>query len=235
MIDSLKRWFGMAHGAYDLVRHPSYREPWGGPFNNQLARQALFQTIRAATKPWAIIETGAYRGSTTEFFAGAGVPVFSVEADVHAFGFVCARLWRRRKVTLLLDDSRVMLRSLIGGPLWSPQGGAHPFFYLDAHWENDLPLAEEIEIVFSRCPDAVVMIDDYEVPDDNGYTFDDYGPGKKLNADYILPAVEKHGLAVFYPSTPSRYESGGRRGCVVLVKADVLGPKMAELPLLRRG
>src|SRR5216683_8159337 len=34
---------------------------------------------------------------------------------------------------------------------------------------RDLPLAEEIDIVFSRCPLAVVMVDDFQVPSDAGY------------------------------------------------------------------
>jgi hypothetical protein len=43
------------------------------------------------------------------------------------------------------------------------------FFYLDAHWNEDLPLAEEIDLIFSRSPCAVVMIDDFEVPGDPGF------------------------------------------------------------------
>ena len=72
--------------------------------------------------------------------------------------------------------------------------GLTVFFYLDAHWNDDLPLADEIDIIFSRCPWAVVMIDDFEVPSDPGYQFDDYGPGKALVLGYIRPAVLAHEL-----------------------------------------
>jgi hypothetical protein len=105
------------------------------------------------------------------------------------------------------------------------------FFYLDAHWNVDLPLAEEIDLVFRRCPAAVVMIDDFPVPSDAGYGYN--GPGKALVSDYFEPAVLAHQLRAFYPATPSAVESGGRRGCIVLAKDNCLGPVLASLPLLR--
>jgi hypothetical protein len=54
------------------------------------------------------------------------------------------------------------------------------FFHLDAHWEGDLPLQEEIEIILGRFPNFLIMIDDFRVPGDSGYGFDDYGRGKML-------------------------------------------------------
>ena len=115
----------------------------------------------------------------------------------------------------MLDEP---LRSVTGSTL---------FFYLDAHWNADLPLAEELEIVFARCPAAVVMVDDFQVPDDPGYGYDDYGPGKTLTPDYIAPMVASHDLAAFYPATPATEESGERRGCVVLARDDVHGAALS--------
>jgi hypothetical protein len=109
------------------------------------------------------------------------------------------------------------------------------FFYLDAHWNEDLPLADEIDIIFGRSSNAVVMIDDFEVPGDPGFDYDDYGPGKALNAEYIAPLAEKHGLAIFYPSVPSREETGRRRGCTVLCKSAFLGRALQHIPLLRQA
>src|SRR5206468_11787016 len=119
--------------------------------------------------------------------------------------------------------------------------------YLDAHWNADLPLAEEIDIIFSRCPSAVVMIDDFQVPSDAGYGYDNYGPGKALVSGYIRPAISAHQLQAFYPSTPSAADypstplaaaglaAAGRlrRGCVVLANEACHGPVLASTPLLR--
>ena len=65
----------------------------------------------------------------------------------------------------------------------------------------------------------MVVVDDFEVPGDTGYTFDDYGPGKRLCVDY-LPDVPGWGL--FFPSLASAEETGGRRGCAVLVSPALL-------------
>ena len=151
-------------GAIEYARYPDRAAAWGGPFNGQPFRQALFRALIRQLEPAAIVETGTYLGTTTEFLAETGLPVFTIEADPHRYGFARARLWRRRNVTLLHDDSRAALRTLFDGPL---RGFANHilFFYLDAHWNDDLPLVEELDIVFVRCPKAVVMVDDFRVPE----------------------------------------------------------------------
>ena len=234
-------------GMLDYIKSPDQGAGWG-PFNGQTARQALFVDILTKTGPHAIVETGTFLGATTEFMSQAGLPVFTIEAHPRNYGFARARFWRKRNVKLLYGDSRTGLHKLFDGAL-HPLFRLTIFFYLDAHWNDDLPLAEEIDIIFSHCPMAVVIIDDFEVPFDAGYGFDDYGPGKALVAGYIKPAISKHQLTAFYPSTPSAADypstpmaaiglaaSGRlRRGCVVLVKDVCHGPTLATIPLLRAG
>ena len=232
-------------GMMDYIRSPDRGGGWG-PFNGQTARQALFVDIIAKTRPHAIVETGTSLGATTELMSQAGLPVFTIELNPRNCGFVRARFWRRPNVKLLQGDSRTGLRRLFDGALHS-LSSCTVFFYLDAHWNDDLPLAEEIDIVFSRCPRAVVMIDDFEVPSDAGYGYDDYGPGKALVSGYIRPAILTHQLLAFYPSTPSAADypstplaaaglaTAGRlrRGCVVLAKEACHGPVLASISLLR--
>ena len=121
---------------------------------------------------------------------------------------------------------------LFDGPLRGSRNHSL-FVYLDAHWNDDLPLAEELEIVFGACPNAIVMVDDFQVPFDAGYRYDDYGVGRVLTANYIEPIVAAHGLRILYPSTPSVHETGARRGCVVLSKNTALALALTSLPLLR--
>jgi hypothetical protein len=78
------------------------------------------------------------------------------------------------------------------------------------------------------------MIDDFQVPDDNGYGYDDYGVGKALIRGYIAPLVSQFELAEFYPRTPSAVESGGRRGCVVVTRHPSLIEALEGISLLRR-
>jgi hypothetical protein len=219
-------------GVLDYLRYPHRGVAWGGPFNGQPARQALFREIVAKLQPYALIETGTHLGTTTQFLAETELPVFSIEMNCRVHGFARARLRRRRNITLLLGDSRTGLCRLLRGPLCELTDRVL-FFYLDAHWNEDLPLAEEVNVVFRLCPRAVVMIDDFKVPYDPGYGYDDYGPRKALTADYIAPVSSMHALRAFYPSTPSAEEGGWRRGCVVLSKLSSNIRVLSSIPLLR--
>ncbi|MGH2506213.1 MAG: hypothetical protein ACRDHZ_02135 [Ktedonobacteraceae bacterium] len=219
-------------GMQDYFRYPERRIGWGGPFNDQQYRQALFQALIDRIKPVAIVETGTFHGTTTAFMAGTGIPLYTIEKDVRRHGFARARFLCRSHVSVYRGDSRKTLRALINGSLYKCRDKAI-FVYLDAHWSDDLPLAEELEIVFANCPAAVVMIDDFQVPCDAGYGYDNYGPHKALNSDYIAPVVAAHSLAAFYPSAPASLESGRRRGCIVLARRDVHGEVLASIPLLR--
>ena len=67
------------------------------------------------------------------------------------------------------------------------------FVYLDAHWAEELPLAEELCIVASAWTRCVVMVDDFQVPGDSGYAYDDYGPGLALTEDYLPASILKDG------------------------------------------
>ena len=221
-------------GVADYFRFPERRTSWGGPFNGQSGRETLFQAVIASTAPVAIIETGTYRGTTTEYMAEGGLPIYSVEGLARNYGFARARLWRKRSVHLYHGDSREVLRRLFAGKLQSLRGRT-VFAYLDAHWNADLPLREELEMIFNHCPAAVVMIDDFQVPDDPGYQYDDYGPGKSLSPAYIEPILSAYDLEAYYPSMPSSKETGATRGCVVLGSREIHGRLLRDLPLLRRS
>lgn len=65
---------------------------------------------------------------------------------------------------------------------------------------------------------AVVMIDDFQVPGDPGYGFDDYGGGKVLTS--ACPP-DMPGWRIYYPAASSAEETGSRRGCAVLAAPDV--------------
>jgi hypothetical protein len=140
-----------------------------------------------------MVETGTFGAVTTEILAEEQLPVFTIESNPRYCGFAWIRLLRRRNVMLRCGDTRDELKKLIEGPLGSKLD-CNVFFYLDAHWNEDLPLAQELEIIFSRFCAAVVIVDDFEVPGDPGYGYDNYGPGQALNLDYIGPIMPSTGL-----------------------------------------
>jgi len=202
---------------------------WGGPFNGQPMRRAIFLDIMRLAAPTVIFETGTYRGATTHFMAGATpAHVLSSESHIDNFHFARRRLGGLANVSLFHMDSRSFLRRYV--PVLHSADRVS-FFYLDAHWQDDLPLLEELHIVFEQAPRSVVMVDDFEVPDDPGYIFDDYGPGKRLCLDYLAP-LARFRPRCFLPG-PSAEEGGHRRGCVVLTIDATLAETLGAVRNLR--
>lgn len=210
---------------------PRRRASWGGPMNGQAGRQRICRDIMATLSPTAIVETGTFRGTTTEFFAQFEVPVYSVEA-VPRFHFFAACRFEglRDRVHLALGDSRAFLNRLAADPA-APKNNV--FFYLDAHWNADLPLAEEITSIFANWRQSVIMIDDFAVPGDS-YAYDDYGPGAALDAEY-LDRLERTDMHRFYPSLPAAEETGAKRGCVVVCNDVQVKERLMALSSLRRA
>jgi hypothetical protein len=226
---SITRTLNIVGGYIDYIRDSTSRRKWS-PFNGQIRRRDIFDALRAQNFA-AIIETGAHLGTTTQYFGETSLPVFSLEGNPRRYGFAKARLLRFRNVSLRLGDTRSQLPGILAE--LGPEICHRPiFFYLDAHWKNDLPLADELAIVLRSCAQPIIMIDDFEVAGDPGYGFDDYGEDKALVRAYIEPFLDSDRLSLFYPSAPSSEETGFRRGCVVLTRQSA-ADKLASLPQLR--
>ena len=186
---------------------------FGGPFNGQEGRQEIFWELAGKFRFEAVVETGTFRGTTTAFMAETiDTPIFTVELNPKMFHFAKLRLREYSNVNIACGDSRSFLRELIANPEVPKR---NVFFYLDAHWNEDLPLHEEVSIIGKNWQNSVIMIDDFEVPTDAGYEYDDYGEGKRLCLEY-LGADLKSDWSVFFPARKSSDETGFRRGCVVL-------------------
>jgi hypothetical protein len=217
-------------GLAEYHLRPGVREQWGGAFNGQHGRRAMIRELVSALPLAAVVETGTFRGATTEFFwRHTPVPVHSVELSPRFYHYARRRLRSRPRVHLALGDSRAFLCDLAARPGFP---AARVLFYLDAHWYDDLPLVEEIEIICGHWTEVAMVIDDFEVPGDPGYAVDDYGPGKRLSLELLGP-LGARGLTAFFPALPSAGETGLRRGAVVLAD-EPAAAILARLPSLRR-
>jgi hypothetical protein len=200
-------------GLIDFFRQPSRKHSWGGPFNGQRFRQRIFFDLLYHFPIKAIVETGTFHGTTTSLFAVTSLPVYTVEINPRQFYYSKMRFFfDRSNVNLYLNDSRSFLRYLSENNVVPKED---VFFYLDAHWGKNLPLLDELKIIFLKWKKPIVMIDDFQVPNSN-YRFDTYGPDKTLNLAYIYPVVTAHKLSIFFPIVNSSEETGAKRGCVVL-------------------
>lgn len=221
---------GAVGGAIDLLR-PTLAQGLGGPFNGQERRVEAVRDIFDSVQFRAVIETGTYRATTTLFLrALSGAPIVSIEADSRYYHYSRIRL-RRRHVRLIRGDSAKVLRSLANEPPWNRSPA---FFYLDAHWLEALPLPSELESIASGWSDFAALIDDFRVPDDPGYGYDNYGPGRSLESSMLGPLAGKH-VVVYWPSAPSGDETGARRGWVVLASAGGVDDSLRSLGTLRRA
>jgi len=199
-----------------------------GPLNAQRGRQQLMRSLIQAVEPTAIIETGTYLGRTTEWFAQHyGGPIFTVEADEELFAWTEPRLRTIPQITARLGDSRTALAR------WATDDAVpkeRVLFYLDAHWNKDLPLKEEVRTIARAWRDSVIVIDDFRVPHDRGYRFDDYGPGSALTLSYLTGVVPS--MIPLFPTLPSGSETGAQRGVVLLVPAHRADELISRLPLV---
>ena len=203
--------------------------PFGTAMNGQTARLEATREIIHKCQIKTIIETGTYRGTTTEWFAGFDIPVISIEVHSPSYEFAKRRLKRYKNVSVRLGNSVNVLRTILS----QPEGAMPTFVYLDAHWENYLPLKEELEIICSNLISFVILIDDFKVPDDKGYAYDDYGSGKALTEEY-LDLCNVGPLQKFYPSVPSFEETGARRGWIVLTTSESISKTLETIPLLKK-
>lgn len=218
-------------GALDYYRFPERRDSWGGPFNNQVERRKIVDALIDALKPKLIVETGTFRGTSTRYFAtNAQCPIITIEANPRTYGFARVNLLKFRNVRLLKGDSRAEIKKLSSRKEITSEP---TLFYLDAHWGDELPLAEELDLIFSNWQMAVAIVDDFQVPDDSGYCFDDYGPGKSLTLSYIADISTRHKLSVFFPASRSTSETGSRRGCVCLTADSELSNRLSSISKLR--
>lgn len=190
---------------------------WEGVFNKQHGRKEIFDEIVEHFDPATIVETGTFRGTTTEYMSGTTANVFSLEFDPSNAGYAQARLAKFKNVQVINLDSRSGHKHLIRTK--KLPSNKNSFIYLDAHWNEDLPLRDELQIVFEHWTDnLVVMIDDFCVPDDRGYTYDDYGQVGARTIDHIADIAVDFNIDFYFPTMNSSDESGSKRGCVVLAK-----------------
>ena len=223
---------GMAEAVVDaLLDSPRYKAGEHVGFNGQAVRKTIFRALIDAFDFGAIVETGTWLGSTTGYMAEtSGIPVFSGELNHRFHAVARMRLADIPSITLSHADSRRFLADLAGQPELAKMS---TFFYLDAHWYSDLPLEDEIEIIATHWPNMVIMVDDFQVPGDEGYGYDNFGPGKVLTLEYIAGAMKRNDLSAWFPSVRSSEETGSKRGCVILARHGPDERVLASLGCLR--
>lgn len=217
-----------------LVNYPTYQPGGDGSFNGLAGRRRIFEELLRRYRFSCIIETGTHVGETTGYMSVTSkLPVYSSEINPNIFELAKMRLKSLPGIHLYRSDSREFIKELGGNPEMVQN---EVFFYLDAHWEKDCPLVEEIEQIASRWGNFVIMIDDFQVPGDDGYGYDRFSAFQKMNMSLIRSTMRKHRLRAFFPSIPSAEESGqpNPRGFVILTRDNEYADSLESIPLLKR-
>jgi hypothetical protein len=170
-------------------------------FNGQYSKHGIFSDLRNTFDFGAFVETGTYLGKTTLFLSHFNKPVYTVEFN--------SRFYEQTKETFktvpnilseLGDSPDFLTRLVTRGNLPKDKP---VFFYLDAHWEDHLPLREELAIIATHHPNAIVMIDDFKIDDDSGYGYDSYENNQEVSLTFLRREVCEGKWSVFFPVMPS--------------------------------
>lgn len=242
-------------GTFDYFLKPWLRDAaelhsWAwrgtGPMNGQPHRQEITKDIIERMGARAIVETGTYRGVTTEFLAQTGIPVHTIEFSPRLFAYSTLRLRKYPNVQTHVGSSPEVLqtlaeRTMSRGAVFAQQPppaallpGERVFFYLDAHWDAHIPLAQELAVIQQYFKHSVVMVDDFAVPGDS-YRWLDRGPNARLDETSLRVWNDKRR---WYPAVSAWREAGQNTGWCVLAQDDEAARCLDSLTIsggLRRG
>ena len=210
---------------------PELQECWGGPFNGQVGRIAIMSDLLRLLAPSTVIETGTFRGISTAWFANNfNGPIFTCELEKLYTIQAQKRVAKFSNVHIDNSNSRIFLYHRFRG-------------YFRQRYRADLPRRAlgARSSATGRTGDHLrsapqtqlsTVIDDFQVPFDHGYGWDDYGPGSALTVQ-ILKGIIPDDALIFFPSLASEEDTGARRGCCVVAADAVV--RLKDCRLLRSG
>lgn len=107
-----------------------------------------------------VVETGTYVGHSTAFFSKCGCNVHTIEVNSKFYNSSVENLKNYENVKCYLGSSIGVLPSILDS-----LDKNLTLFYLDAHWEDNWPLLEEIKMIGNLFKDnCIIIIDDFVVP-----------------------------------------------------------------------
>jgi hypothetical protein len=194
----------------DHIEPAVYFDRWSiQPFNGQARR---WQTISAIARKFQgshAIETGTFLGSSTPYLSSlVSGKTYTIEIDKSSANKSLKRFAQNHAaldIELILGDSAVQITNIL--KMIDPKN-QRIIAYLDAHWLEAIPTADEILALHNWGGVWIAIIDDFKVPAQGGYGFDRYGIVEI--GPNIVP--KSKGLRVFLPSGTPEHETGSRRG-----------------------
>lgn len=199
---------------------------WHGGFGGDRMYQKAVLACIDFFQVSAFVETGTHYGVTTGFVAShrRSLPVYSCEIDKRCYQAARASLDRYKNAFLFQQSSERCLSDLIA----RSRLGSRPLFFLDAHSGVSWPLREEMKIIASSQGQAIIVIDNFQVPGRDEFTWISYGD-RRCNFELIKPVIDsRHTYSILYPAY-SRQEAYGREVGELVGRAMIFQNLEAEL------
>ena len=184
-------------------------------FNGNTIRAGIALALMRRLGVDAFVETGSSGGATAFLVAAeTRLPVRSCDTAPEAVRIASRNLRPfGRRVRVVEADARDFLRDVA-----ADVSLRRPFFYLDAHSLDDIPLVRELSIILAHWPEFIVLVDDFQVPGDAGFRYYAWGEEVQgLEAVAETLGASPAPLGVFFPAYPSILETGLRSGWALIV------------------
>ena len=144
----------------------SFKSIRNTPFNGDKIRADIVNKILISKSPKKIIETGTWVGNTTDFFSNFKSEVYSIESNSSFYALSLLRFSKKENVTIIKGSSHDVITKF-------DNFKENIFVYLDAHWEEFVPLDFELNHL-KNFTDVIVLIDDFKVEQIPDWKYDKY-------------------------------------------------------------
>jgi hypothetical protein len=181
------------------------------PFNGDNFIANNFLKLKEKFNIENAIETGTFEGGTTIFLAQNFKNVFSIECDEPSFKKAESNIKNANvNVNLIFGKSEEVLPSILNTI------SNNTIFYLDAHWYNDCPLKNELQLIKKFNLKPIIAIHDFLVPDSKKLGYDTYN-GQSFTYEWLkeeLDAIYDKKYNYFYNNDID--SEGAMRGIIYI-------------------
>lgn len=178
-------------------------------FSRDEVMQAKFLELVKKHGIKSVIETGTYKGQTTEFLAAHVEKVVTIEAS-RTYYDECDRLDSLPNVTRMLGSSADRMAHAI------QYTEAPRLYFLDAHWQAYNPLLGELFAIANSGEEPVIIIHDFLVPHCPSLGYDMYTADIPIGMDLVRPsllAIYKNNAVISFNDDSA---GGARRGALIV-------------------